>query len=153
MDKKPVFIICPRCELNYIQQKDKYCQICKAEMGLVDPSILIADIEDEEVEGKLCPVCKTNYCEEGEDICIVCRKERTAREKSSEPDSWDEADTLTAEIEDENIEVSLTQLEEEEEADEEMEEEGGAGDDFEYINTDDVEDYEEDEGEEEDDEF
>lgn len=30
--KKPVYIRCPRCELNYIQKKDKYCSVCKAEM-------------------------------------------------------------------------------------------------------------------------
>lgn len=156
MDKKPVFIICPRCELNYIQQKEKFCQICKAEMGLVDPSILIADIEDEDVEGKLCPICNTNYCEDGEDLCIVCRKEKATREKAVEPDSWDDPDDVeTVGIDDDSIvEVSLSQLEEEEEEDDEIINEGGAHeDDFEYINPDDVDDYDDDDEDGAEDEF
>ena len=44
-DKKPAYILCPRCELNYIDVKEKYCTVCKAEMGLVDPSILLPDDE------------------------------------------------------------------------------------------------------------
>ena len=42
-EKKPIYILCPRCELNYINKKDKYCNVCKAELGLVDPSILLPD--------------------------------------------------------------------------------------------------------------
>lgn len=156
MDNKPVFIICPRCELNYIHLKDKYCTICKAEMGLVDPSILIADIEDEEFEGKLCPICNTNYCEDGEDVCIVCRKEKAAREKAIEPDLWEETDEVeAADIDDENMEVSLSQLEEEEDVDDEVDDDEVPlrDDDFEYINPDDVDDYDDEEEEGEDEEI
>lgn len=148
-DKRPVYIICPRCELNYIDSKEKHCQICKAEMGLVDPGILIKDEEDEEFEGRLCPVCNTNYCEEGEDICIVCRKERASREKIVEPDLWEEDDVVEpADIDDDRIEVSLTQLEEEEE-DEHIDDDVLVHvDDFEYINPDEVEDLDEEDEEE-----
>ena len=31
--KKPVYIRCPRCELNYIEKKDKLCSVCKAELS------------------------------------------------------------------------------------------------------------------------
>lgn len=152
MDKRPVYIICPRCELNYIDKKDKYCQVCKAEMGLVDPSILILDDEYEDVEGKICPICKTNYCEEDEDMCIVCRKEKASREKAVEPDNWEEVeDVEPADIDDDNIEVSLTQLEEEEE--DEEEDDILREDDFEYINPDEVEDFDDEEEDAEDDDF
>ena len=28
--------ICPRCELNYIIEEENYCNVCKAELGLVE---------------------------------------------------------------------------------------------------------------------
>ena len=37
-DERPVYILCPRCEINYIDKRDKYCAVCKAEMGIGDPS-------------------------------------------------------------------------------------------------------------------
>ena len=38
---KPVWMLCPRCELNYIKKADQYCNVCKKEMKL------IASTEDE----------------------------------------------------------------------------------------------------------
>ena len=29
---KVQYIKCPRCELNYIVKKDKFCEVCKQEM-------------------------------------------------------------------------------------------------------------------------
>ena len=29
---KPVWMLCPRCELNYIKKADQYCNVCKKEM-------------------------------------------------------------------------------------------------------------------------
>ena len=49
------YILCPRCELNYIEESEEYCTVCKAEMGLIDPGILIPEEEVESSE-KLCPI-------------------------------------------------------------------------------------------------
>ena len=35
---KPVWILCPRCELNYIKKADQYCNVCKKEMKLIKSS-------------------------------------------------------------------------------------------------------------------
>ncbi|MDD2445276.1 MAG: hypothetical protein PHX09_00425 [Clostridia bacterium] len=68
-DKKPVYIRCPRCELNYCVKKDKYCSVCKAEMnGNKDIS--------EDLDLELCPICKTNYIQADEIMCATCLKER-----------------------------------------------------------------------------
>ena len=50
--KKPVYVRCPRCELNYIQKKDKYCSVCKSEMEAKKDYVDDFDLE-------LCPICKT----------------------------------------------------------------------------------------------
>ncbi|MDD3396941.1 MAG: hypothetical protein PHR96_00110 [Clostridia bacterium] len=69
-DKKPVYIRCPRCELNYCLKKDKYCSVCKAEMN-GNKDFLIDDLDLE-----LCPICKTNYIQPDEIMCATCLKER-----------------------------------------------------------------------------
>lgn len=74
---KPVYIQCPRCELNYIEKSEKYCDICKAELGLIDASVLIPD-EGEEV--RVCPVCHVSILEDGEDVCFDCLKEVEEKE-------------------------------------------------------------------------
>lgn len=133
-EKRPVYIICPRCELNYITKKDKLCTVCKAEMGLLDKTILIPDEEETE---KICPICKVNVLGEDEEICFVCQKETVKDE--SEAKSWltDEEDTEEPEIE----EISLEFAAEEEDA-EVFDEEIGHG--FEY-----GDEFEEDEFDEE----
>ena len=56
---KVQYIKCPRCELNYIIKKDKYCDVCKSEMkaGILEES----DFDELEEGLELCPVCKVNY--------------------------------------------------------------------------------------------
>ena len=58
MSNEKKFILCPRCELNYIEESEGYCKVCKASMGLIDDDILIPD-DDEMSDEKLCPVCTT----------------------------------------------------------------------------------------------
>ena len=71
--KKPVYIRCPRCELNYIQKKDKYCSVCKAEMEAKKD-------EYDEDELELCPICKTNYIQPDDIMCVSCLKEHKGEE-------------------------------------------------------------------------
>ena len=71
---KHKYILCPRCELNYIEEHEGYCKVCKAEMGLIDSGILIPD-EDELGGEKLCPICKVNYI--GEDLLPLQARKRS----------------------------------------------------------------------------
>lgn len=66
---KPVWILCPRCELNYIKKADKFCDVCKKEMKLIKPS------EDDIGDLELCPICKINFVQSDEEICDSCRQE------------------------------------------------------------------------------
>lgn len=70
--KKPVYIRCPRCELNYIEKKDKLCSVCKAELSAKKDDF-IGDLDLE-----LCPICKTNYIQPDEIMCATCLKEHQA---------------------------------------------------------------------------
>lgn len=84
-EKKPVYIRCPRCELNYCLKKDKYCSVCKAEMS-GDAEALMDDLDLE-----LCPICKTNYIQPDEIMCATCIKEREANGESIDSDKeWEE---------------------------------------------------------------
>lgn len=142
--EKPVYILCPRCELNYIDKRDKYCDVCKAELGLIDPSILIPDEEEIGIE-RLCPVCHINPIDEDEDMCIECRKEAEAKEKEAaveEPESdfvvQEFIDDTPVEdvVEEEELALMGMSIEDEDSIDAEEEEEEvfhNHDDDFEYV--------------------
>lgn len=156
-ENKPKYILCPRCELNYINESDGYCKVCQAELGLADPSILIPD--EEELSGeKLCPICKVNYIAEDEEICFLCKREKETKESPEEnDDAWrDFVDDEVPDDSKEMSEISLSELaDEEEEEDEDEESDEALPDDFDYdVDADDFADVEddEDEDEEEDDE-
>ena len=72
--KKPVYIRCPRCELNYIEKKDKLCSVCKAELSANKDSF----VNDLDLE--LCPICKTNYIQPDDIMCVSCLKEHKGEE-------------------------------------------------------------------------
>ena len=160
-EKKQAYVLCPRCELNYIKSKDKYCTVCKAEMGLVDPGILLPDDEEVGLE-KLCPVCQVNYIGEDEEICFLCQKEREEREATREQD---ECAAMDEDSDMGNGSIGILPLDEEETLldDEEPEEEDEmvrteGDDDFDYPDLPDDADFEdseldEDEEEEEDEDF
>lgn len=83
MSKKPVYIRCPRCELNYIQKKDKYCSVCKSEMEAKK------DYTDDIDDLELCPICKTNYIQPDEIMCANCLKEHRNEDGELNTD-WDD---------------------------------------------------------------
>ncbi len=145
-DKKPVYTKCPRCELNYIQKKQNYCDVCKAEMRLIDPSILIPDEEEEEI---ICPVCKINYMASDEEMCFMCSKEAQEKLKEVEPDDWSVEPKEADVIEDDELEIPLSSLEEEDDIIESFDDEGPVADDFDYVSADELDEYDEDEDEDE----
>ena len=66
---KPVWILCPRCELNYIKKSDQYCDVCKKEMKLIKSS------DDDIGDLELCPICKINFVQNDQEICDSCKQE------------------------------------------------------------------------------
>ncbi len=57
---------CPRCELNYMNETDKYCAVCKRELHGEEVRDDAADI---------CPECGENPIVPGEELCYVCLRE------------------------------------------------------------------------------
>lgn len=86
MATKPVYIRCPRCELNYIKKGEKLCSVCKSELD--------GTSELDELDLEYCPVCKTNYIQPDEIMCATCAKERSLdtnfQVDEYENDEWDE---------------------------------------------------------------
>ena len=75
---------CPRCDLNYIQEGEKYCKVCLREMKGEQPR--------EELE--LCSVCNEAPALPGKDVCLFCLKELNGSghdDDSDSPEIMDEA--------------------------------------------------------------
>ena len=108
--KKPVYILCPRCELNYIQKKDKYCDICKAEMKA--GSLEEEEVDDMELE--ICPVCHINYVADGETMCQSCLENRS----DDDEDNIDWKDYLDKKDDEEDDDLDID--EEDDDIDEEL---------------------------------
>ncbi len=81
--RKPVYIRCPRCELNYIEKKDKLCSVCKAELSAKKDDF-VGDIDLE-----LCPICKTNYIQPDEIMCSTCLKDHQ-NEDLEDGNDWED---------------------------------------------------------------
>ncbi|MCL2234658.1 MAG: hypothetical protein FWC11_04060 [Firmicutes bacterium] len=159
----PVWVQCPRCDLNYIDKKDKLCFVCKAETGLVDKSVLIPD-EDDVIE-KICPICVTSFVAEkpNEEICYSCKKEQDSLTEKDFFEEEEEVDEDVKKVKDIDLGIDETAIEEvdsqmfegelEEEEEEEEEEDFSSQyaepDDFDFeINEDDFLDRPEDEDDE-----
>lgn len=74
---------CPRCELNYITETEKYCKVCLREMK--------GDAPKEEIE--LCSVCNETPALPGRDVCVFCLKEMSGNDVRSS-DNQDGEETV-----------------------------------------------------------
>lgn len=167
------YVLCPRCELNYILEGEEYCDVCKAELK-IGPQLMFSvdgDVKDQ----VLCPICKHRYIDEGEDMCEQCREQSYHRQEEDleDGDEWrkflddDEKEIISSKGDDEEDMVSLSQIEEEELLDGEFEDDedidpytnekvtdSHSDDDFDYVtvNEEDFLDDEDEEDDEDDDE-
>ena len=73
------FIKCPRCELNYIEESEGFCKICKREMQ--------GENSSDDVE--LCTICNERPVIPGRDVCLVCLKEMNAANEDEDNDEMD----------------------------------------------------------------
>ncbi|MBO5889162.1 MAG: hypothetical protein J6Q58_03385 [Clostridia bacterium] len=166
----PKYILCPRCDLNYILEGEEYCDVCKAHLNL--GAQLMFSATDDNNDQVLCPICKVKYISIDEEMCSKCREKLEYESDNSvdvdKDDEWrqylDDDEKDVSAIEDEE-ELLLSQIEEEEVMDDEDEDidpytnekiskDKKSDDDFDYIAIDekDFEDYEEEEEESEEEE-
>ena len=75
------FVKCPRCELNYITESEKYCKVCLREMK--------GDGAQDEVE--LCSVCNEEPALPGRDVCLFCLKEMNGQKNNDEQNDTENA--------------------------------------------------------------
>ena len=71
---------CPRCDLNYIREDEKYCKVCLRELK--------GENSQDEVE--LCSICNEAPALPGKDICLFCLKEMN--KINSKPDDPEETE-------------------------------------------------------------
>ena len=86
------FIKCPRCELNYIQEEEQYCSVCKREMKG----------EAHEDLFELCSICNENPVMPGKDVCPMCYKEMN-QQQGLRDDSSDDGETPDVSIDMEDV--------------------------------------------------
>lgn len=79
------FVLCPRCELNYITEAEKYCKVCLREMK--------GDAPKEEIE--LCSVCNEAPALPGRDMCLFCLKEMSGQENRDDDTEQEHVDSST----------------------------------------------------------
>ena len=68
---------CPRCDLNYIREDEKYCKVCLRELK--------GEKNADEVE--LCSICNEEPALPGRDVCLFCLKEMNANQEREEEES------------------------------------------------------------------
>ena len=93
---------CPRCELNYAKDGEKYCDVCKREMK---------GEEDIEILHDTCPECGERPVVPGEELCVLCLRERKRQEtleKLSEAGALGDSIELDEVADLEDIEVPAT---------------------------------------------
>lgn len=74
------FVKCPRCELNYITESERYCKVCLREMK--------GDNSQDEVE--LCSICNEAPALPGRDVCLFCLKEMNGQKNHDEQQDMEE---------------------------------------------------------------
>ena len=65
---------CPRCDLNYIREDEKYCKVCLREMK--------GEKHEDEVE--LCSICNEAPALPGREVCLFCLKEMNKSNSTQE---------------------------------------------------------------------
>ena len=103
---------CPRCDLNYIREDEKYCKVCLQEMK--------GESRSDEIE--LCSVCNEEPALPGKDVCLFCLREMNKSNSTDDTDTGAETESVdTATIGDMDAVSGMDEIipeVEEEEADE-----------------------------------
>ena len=81
---------CPRCELNYIRDGEKYCKVCLREMKG----------EDKKDEIEMCTICNENAAIPGKDVCLFCLKEMNRQQGNDKED-----EEIQVQLDDPNVDI------------------------------------------------
>ena len=80
---------CPRCELNYMNDTDKMCSVCRREVrGETEQFEMI----------ELCSECGENPVVPGQELCAFCLKEQARRSETMDNDESIEREPANIEI-------------------------------------------------------
>ena len=80
---------CPRCELNYMNDTDKMCSVCRREVrGETEQFEMI----------ELCSECGENPVVPGQELCAACLKERDRRDADMDAEETLEREPTSIEI-------------------------------------------------------
>ena len=71
-------IKCPRCELNYIQEEEKICSVCRRE---------VRGESEQFVDLEMCSECGENPVVPGSELCAYCLKEQSRHTTPSTDDT------------------------------------------------------------------
>ena len=80
---------CPRCELNYMNDTDKMCSVCRREVR--------GESENFEMI-ELCSECGENPVVPGQELCASCLKERARRDADMDAEETLERESPNIEI-------------------------------------------------------
>ena len=128
------YIICPRCELNFIDaDTQEYCEVCVKEISGERTFADDFDVENALEEMELCPICGENYIVLGEKMCDSCKSKSEYEEEIEEEDEDKEDASWRSYLDDEEEDLDLgipdSEFEDDEEEEEEEEEAAGGDDD------------------------
>lgn len=98
------YIRCPRCELNYIDKKDKLCKVCKMELESNRHDT------EEEVEQGICPVCRINVINDDEEMCSMCAQEKAIQQANEITREEDPDDNWRSYVENEDTETETDEI-------------------------------------------
>ena len=77
-------VLCPRCELNYMNENEKMCSVCRLEVKG----------EGEQFEMiEMCSECGENPVVPGKELCASCLKELARRSSISSDDTVEPSNT------------------------------------------------------------
>ena len=95
---------CPRCELNYMQEGEKYCKVCTREMRGLD---------DSHDHLEMCVVCGERPAKAGSELCAEFLREHKILAAEGEDEAYedevaDPAEEMLSEVDDlEDLEIDL----------------------------------------------
>ena len=152
------YIICPRCELNFIDADEReYCEVCEKELS--GDTSYVEELEEEAAEDmELCPLCGEVYVKMGEKMCEECTRKTEYEDEVDVEDSEKEDDTWRSYLDDDDTEDLGISMDDEdfelEEEEEEEEEEMCADEEWEEVSADDYdESLDDDDDDDDDDDF
>ena len=150
------YIICPRCELNFIDADEReYCEVCEKELS-GDTSYVEALEEEAAEDMELCPLCGEVYVKLGEKMCEECARKSEYEDEVDVEDADKEDDTWRSYLDDDDTEdlgITVDDADFGLEEEEEEEQETYADEEWEEVSADDYDASLDDDDDDDDDDF